>query len=110
MKEDSKNLSVRSFYFVIFKQSSIDNSVLALGKACNLLWASQVPMKINVFDWRTLLDKLATKDQLKRRGILSSIHDLPCIFCFLFEENLQNLFLECGVAASLVCIDMWVRR
>lgn len=58
-------------------------------------------MKIKVFGWRVLLDRLTSKDQLLSRSILSSSHDLPCALCFQWDENLPHLCLSCSVAKKV---------
>lgn len=39
-----------------------------------ILWKAQVPFKIKAFGWKTFLNRLLSKDHLRRRGIISSNH------------------------------------
>lgn len=57
-----------------------------------------------------MLDKLANKDQLFRRGILSSSHDLPCALCLCEDESLLHLFVNCGVSKQVWdAIFKWIK-
>lgn len=107
LKEESDIFSLRSCYSTIVEVSSI---ISVLEKSRNVLWTTQVPMKIKVFGWRTFLNRLATRDHLISRGITSYIHDLSCVFCFLSYENLHHIFFECGVTLRVwSAINMWIR-
>lgn len=66
-------------------------------KACNKLCRNDVvPSKETIFTWRLLLDRLATRDALHKRGILTSNRDLCCVFCFKEVETGAHLFITCG--------------
>nr|GEY24553.1 RNA-directed DNA polymerase, eukaryota [Tanacetum cinerariifolium] len=58
-----------------------------------------VPIKVNVFAWRARLDRLPTRDNLAKRGVImvSSL----CPICGLFPENAQHLFFGCDLARSI---------
>lgn len=60
-----------------------------------LIWKTLVPSKVQVFGWRCVRDKLATSEQLARRGILTDSRDKVCVFCFLEFESLPHLLLSC---------------
>lgn len=109
--ENSKEFSIGVCYSTLRDNINISPSVFSVAKssAFILLWATTIPMKRNVFGWRVLLDRLANKDHLDRRGILSSSHDLPCAFCLCEDENLQHLFFKCGVEKQVwVVVPKWV--
>ncbi|XP_058783163.1 uncharacterized protein LOC131657821 [Vicia villosa] len=71
--------------------------VTALGH----LWKIKSPSKILFFGWRLILEKLATKDQLARRGILVEGIETACVFCQSEEETLTHLFAGCSVTLGI---------
>lgn len=42
-------------------------------------------------------NRLTTKDQFKKRGIITSNYELSCALCFQVEENMNHLFFHCKV-------------
>ncbi|GLT79003.1 hypothetical protein SLA2020_505170 [Shorea laevis] len=46
--------------------SSID--VVLEKKWCKLIWGRYIPSKVSIFGWRLLLNRLATKENIFRRG------------------------------------------
>ena len=57
-------------------------------------WNNWVPIKINFFGWRAVLNRLPTKSELARRGV-----PMPSSFCSFYsqrEENDLHMFLECS--------------
>nr|GFA62830.1 RNA-directed DNA polymerase, eukaryota [Tanacetum cinerariifolium] len=62
-------------------------------------WAKYVPIKVNVFAWRAHLDRLLTRDNLAKRGVI--MDSSLCSICGLFLENAQHLFFGCGLARSI---------
>ncbi|XP_058748335.1 uncharacterized protein LOC131621306, partial [Vicia villosa] len=72
----------------------LDNStVLALAQ----IWKVNAPSKILLFGWRFIINKLATKDLLVKRGILSEGDDSRCVFCDKEDESQRHLFDLCEV-------------
>jgi hypothetical protein len=58
------------------------------------IWKVVVPPKVQLFLWLLSHNKLATVDNLKKRGA-----DKPEQWCFFFEkESIVHLFFECVVA------------
>ncbi|KAI5391406.1 hypothetical protein KIW84_076275 [Lathyrus oleraceus] len=62
------------------------------------VWKTHSPFKVRTFVWRCFLNRISTKDQLRRRGLLHSPYDFPCTLCFQVEEDLGHLFFNCRVA------------
>lgn len=101
--------SVSSCYATCLQLSSNLLHVFPSSTVLCRLWSFSIPMKIKIFGWRVFLDRIASKDQLLRRGIIRSPRDFPCALCLLIEENLQHLFLECDVAKHVSnAISKWV--
>lgn len=65
------------------------------------VWKAHTPFKVRIFFWRSFLNRISTKDQLRRRSILSSPHDLPCTLCFHEEEDLCHVLFNCRVTVII---------
>jgi hypothetical protein len=73
---------------------------VTLGAAADFLWHRQVPLKVSIFAWRLLQDRLPVRANLVARGILSP--DLHfCVTDCGGIETAQHLFLSCGTFGSL---------
>nr|GEX03166.1 hypothetical protein [Tanacetum cinerariifolium] len=62
-------------------------------------WNKAIPIKINVFLWRLLLNKLATRINLDRRGI--DLDSTLCPLCMEDVETANHLFFSCDIASAL---------
>jgi hypothetical protein len=74
----------------------------------DLVWHKQVPLKVLIFTWRLLQDRLPTKINLVRRGIIH--HDAArCVAGCTSDESVAQLFLHCDVFGSLwQLIRSWI--
>jgi hypothetical protein len=74
----------------------------------DLIWYKQVPLKVSVFAWRLLRNRLPTRDNLVRRHIIP--HDAQlCVTGCGGVETAHHMFLSCPVLASLWClVRNWV--
>lgn len=52
-------------------------------KAILCLLKSKVPSKILIFDWRLILNKLSTRMELAKHGIIEGLHNVVCHLCFM---------------------------
>ncbi|XP_058774903.1 uncharacterized protein LOC131649172 [Vicia villosa] len=59
------------------------------------------PSKVQVLAWRMVLDRMPTRSQLKRRGILHDEADCRCVFCLDHMEDSTHLFVECPVLEKI---------
>ncbi|KAG8045329.1 hypothetical protein GUJ93_ZPchr0008g13376 [Zizania palustris] len=84
----SKNgvFSVKSFY----KALKVQNLV----KDRSVCWDLRIPLKIKLFLWLTLKNKILTKDNLLKRGWKGGSKN--CFFCGK-DEFVQHLFFDCVV-------------
>ncbi|GJR17198.1 RNA-directed DNA polymerase, eukaryota [Tanacetum coccineum] len=67
-------------------------------------WVKCVPIKINVFAWKIFLDRLPTRLNLYRRGVV--ITSVECPNCGEANEDTTHIFFNCGLALDvmhLVC-------
>jgi hypothetical protein len=88
--------SVRSYYSILLESRPSERLDTNVQIAIRKLWRLDVPSKALIFGWRFLLDKLPTRSTLHYRGILLNPHDVPCIFCFINNEDRDHLFFSCS--------------
>ncbi|CAJ2652817.1 unnamed protein product [Trifolium pratense] len=87
--------TVGGVYQILTHQTSV-----TVHDAENLLWHTQVPLKVSIFAWRLLRDRLPTRANLAIRGVLSSTAD-TCVFGCGVAESAYHLFSSCSIAGSL---------
>ena len=88
--------SANRFYSFYFKD-------IHAHQAYRWIWKSKATMKIKVFGWFLLSDRLNTRDMLKRRRYNIG-NDFGCLLCTnCNNETVDHLFLEC--IFSLECWD-----
>jgi len=66
----------------------------------NLVWHNQVPLKVSIFAWRLLRDRLPTKMNLVRRGMLAT-EAAGCIAGCGHDESASHLFMHCHTFGAL---------
>ncbi|XP_058741729.1 uncharacterized protein LOC131614118 [Vicia villosa] len=90
--------SVKSCY--VFFKGNLSGPPLNVVKVRALahLWTIKVPSKILFFCWRFIHNRIATKENLVRRGILNDVGDSLCVLCYSEEETLAHLFSDCEVS------------
>lgn len=67
------------------------------------IWKSSCTMKVKVFGWLLLIDRLNTRDMLDRKFYAPQGSDLTCVLCSFGErETLEHLFFSCPF-----CTDRW---
>ncbi|XP_045830886.1 uncharacterized protein LOC123922185 [Trifolium pratense] len=87
----------------IFAQAAV-----TLDAAAGLIWHPQVPLKVSIFAWRLLRDRLPTKANLVSRAILSSEAHLCVSGCGEVETS-QHLFLSCSTFGALwSLVSSWI--
>ncbi|KVI05360.1 Reverse transcriptase zinc-binding domain-containing protein [Cynara cardunculus var. scolymus] len=64
-----------------------------------LKWLKWVPSKVNIHLWRTLNNRLATKDNLLKRGMV--LNSDECQTCLVTAENLDHVFVTCSTAKGI---------
>ncbi|XP_024641765.1 uncharacterized protein [Medicago truncatula] len=72
------------------------------------LWLKAVPLKVNIFVWRLFLNRLATKDNLRKRNILEATN-VSCGALCGNEEDMDHLFFQCNYYGRLwLMISDWL--
>lgn len=67
-------------------------------EALRRLWRTKAPSKILIFGWRLVLNRLPTRLNLERQGVLSGINNLLCLFCGGESKDSDHLFGGCPVS------------
>lgn len=60
-----------------------------------------LPHQESKFLFGVLKEKILTREELKRKGLLRNEDDLKCIFCELLHEDVNHHFVNCVVAKGL---------
>jgi len=68
--------------------------------ASDFIWHKQVPLKVFIFAWRLLRDRLPTKVNLARCSIIPIV-DWFCVAGCGLEKDVQHLFLLCSTFGTL---------
>jgi len=66
----------------------------------NLIWHTQVSLKVSILAWRLLRDRLPTDTNLQNRGIITAA-DTYCSAGCEQAETAQHLFLKCDTFAKI---------
>jgi hypothetical protein len=66
----------------------------------DLVWHHQVPLKVSVFAWRIIRDRLPTKANLVVRGVIPT-EATYCVSGCGHVETAEHRFLACSTFASL---------
>ncbi|GAU22483.1 hypothetical protein TSUD_296020 [Trifolium subterraneum] len=67
-----------------------------------LVWNKVVPVKVSVFAWRFMENRIPTRDNLFKRGILN-IDAQHCVLGCGFDETLSHLFFTCDKTHKVWC-------
>ncbi|XP_058777028.1 uncharacterized protein LOC131651376 [Vicia villosa] len=70
-------------------------------EAVKCIWNSQVPSKIQVFGWKCIRDRIATREQLNKRGVLSNSIPNECALCNGGGESVLHLLVLCPFARAV---------
>ncbi|KAI5403879.1 hypothetical protein KIW84_051139 [Lathyrus oleraceus] len=80
-----------------------------MSMAFRTLWNWMVLAKIKAFGWRVFLNRLATKDQLIKRGLCLVNREGLCVLCLQSEEDLNHHFFDCSVLKKVwELIGFWI--
>ena len=63
----------------------------------DVVWQRQVPLKVSVFSWRLIRDRLPTKDNLLHKGILHQDEYISCIGGCGLPETAMHLLFCCDI-------------
>ncbi|GKC75242.1 RNA-directed DNA polymerase, eukaryota, reverse transcriptase zinc-binding domain protein, partial [Tanacetum coccineum] len=92
------SLNITSGYTVASVCSLVDSNILDTSPVATR-WNRSIPIKVNVFIWRLLLNKLATRVNLDRKGI--DVCLILCPLCMDDVETVNHIFFSCNMAKDL---------
>ncbi|CAJ2653268.1 unnamed protein product [Trifolium pratense] len=95
--------TVRGVYQLLTTRDSV-----TMDEATHLIWHPQIPLKVSIFAWRLLRDRLPTKTNLVIRGIISSSAQV-CVAGCGEAESAHHLFISCSFFGSLwALVGTWI--
>ncbi|GLT59681.1 hypothetical protein SLA2020_324880 [Shorea laevis] len=102
--EKKGEYTTRSAYYQITQSQSAQD----IG-CINLIWKSTAPLKVAALAWRAFFDRLPTKTNLARRGIIMVRAEIMCSWCSTEEESLDHLFFKCLYSWKIwtYCYTWW---
>jgi hypothetical protein len=81
---------------------------VTLDAAAYIIWHKQVPLKVSIFSWRLLRDRLPTKVNLASRGIICPAAHF-CVSGCGSVKSAHHLFLSCNYFGSLwALVRSWI--
>ena len=92
---NSNAFTVRSLYNFLTLQPHVELPV-----DVSSIWHKDVPLKVVVFAWRLFRDRLPTKDNLLRRGVINHDSRMCVAGCDSIELS-SHLFLHCNIFGSV---------
>ena len=95
LPDQSGGYTVRGVYDLLTSQEQP-----LLQQNLELIWHKQVPLKVSIFVWRMLRDRLPTKENLANLGIISMKAWLCRAGCGQVED-LNHLFISCPYFGAL---------
>jgi len=95
LPDQSGGYMVRSVYDLLTAQDHLLNQ-----QNLEVIWHKHVSLKVSIFAWRLLRDRLPTRQNLANRGIISMELRL-CIAGCGQVEDLNHLFLSCPFSEAL---------
>ncbi|GJW03948.1 RNA-directed DNA polymerase, eukaryota [Tanacetum coccineum] len=63
-------------------------------------WVKSIPIKVNVFAWKVSLDRLPTRSNLARRGVV--VPSSSCPICNVSHEDTAHILFSCGLASDIM--------
>ncbi|GKB49550.1 RNA-directed DNA polymerase, eukaryota, reverse transcriptase zinc-binding domain protein [Tanacetum coccineum] len=92
---DSSGFSVASIRYLV-DSKTLDTTPNATR------WIRHIPIKVNIFIWRLMLNKLPSRVNLDRRGI--DVNSILCPICQMDIETINHIFFSCDMA-----LDLWAK-
>nr|GEV88051.1 hypothetical protein [Tanacetum cinerariifolium] len=87
-----------SGFFVASVRHLIDSKTLDTSPNATR-WIRYIPIKLNIFVWRLMLNKLPSRVNLDRRGI--DVDSVLCPTCQVDVETINHIFFSCYMALEL---------
>ncbi|GKU93781.1 hypothetical protein SLEP1_g7347 [Rubroshorea leprosula] len=74
-----------------------------------LIWDSKILLKISAFAWRALQNRIPTKENLLKRGMIEETTGTKCTLCGEKIETASHILFSCLVSWKVwcLCYDWW---
>ncbi|GJW07652.1 RNA-directed DNA polymerase, eukaryota, reverse transcriptase zinc-binding domain protein [Tanacetum coccineum] len=92
------SLGVSNGYTAASVRSLVDSNILDTTLVA-MRWKCSIPIKVNVFIWRLLLNKLPSRVNLDRKGI--DVGSILCPICMDDVKTVNHIFFSCNMAKDL---------
>ncbi|GKU91338.1 hypothetical protein SLEP1_g5225 [Rubroshorea leprosula] len=78
-------------------------------KVFEKIWNPLIPHKVYGFTWLLLLDRIPSKFNLLKRGLIKEMEAVKCSLCGRNVEESNHLFLHCSITAKIwsMCFEWW---
>ncbi|MCI22238.1 F-box family protein, partial [Trifolium medium] len=67
----------------------------------NYIWKSSAPSKVCAFTWQAILDKIPSRINLSRHGVIKPPESKVCVLCRRVDESSHHLLLHCNFASGV---------
>jgi len=99
-EEDKWDWSRNGYSIKEAYSSIIEGYVVEDSSELTDVWNDLIPLKVSALVWRIMQNRIPTKDNLVKRGVLIESQKL-CSFGCGKEENVSHVFYECKLAAEV---------
>ena len=101
----SGSFSVKSFSLQVFRSAA---PLLPIFDHAKVVWRGLAPPRVELLVWFILLERLNTKDRLRKFKCIPEENSL-CTLCLEDNESISHLFFSCPVAWRLWfnCMQWW---
>ncbi|CAI8614065.1 unnamed protein product [Vicia faba] len=83
----------------VFRETQASTAVsVDIKDYLEIMWRTKIPPRIQIFACRLFLNRLLSKDQLKKRTILNNSSDLNCVQCLMEEDNIGHFMFACPIS------------
>nr|GEZ52444.1 hypothetical protein [Tanacetum cinerariifolium] len=92
--------------FTVASARQFIDGIISAGGDLKTSWNRFFPNKVNIHAWKVMMNGLATKYNMSRRGF--SIDSITCVNCGTGVENTDHLFFTCVTAQKVSrLINRW---
>lgn len=99
--EEDGLFSVNSMYKKLESRLEVGEGLGEMeGKVFGQLWKSPAPSKAVAFSWKLLLDRILSRENIRRRNCLAPEISVNCVLCDYLGESSNHLFLHCSVVSQ----------
>jgi hypothetical protein len=102
--------TVKEGYFFLAKNFLPEVGWFDVGSSIvKRVWESLAPSKVVTFSWQLLLQRLPTRGNLFRRGLILPPAQALCVWCSSEVETENHLFMTCPVAVTVwTAVHAWL--